>query len=283
MNDQLRTLVLLDNGSTRAQSTLSLRRIAGALSERISEHVHPVSLMHADKVPVAALDGRPADTLEPFLRTRAMAGARRFLILPLFFGLSRALTASVPATAEQVGADIAPLDLSIADVLCPLPAGNPQLTEILCDNLWLCARDAGISPERVVFVDHGSPTPEVTAVRQHLAVDLRKQLGKACSVEEAVMERRAGAEYDFNGDLLEMVLRRLAEEDRDSPVILSMLFMFAGRHAGPAGDVEHIYRTVENAFPGFRVHQSPLIGSHPLLIGILQSRFESLSNQLKRI
>jgi len=274
MNDQ-RTLILLDNGSTRAQSTLSLRRISSALSERVGEFVHPVSLMHADKVSVDALEGCPADTFEPFLRARALAGERRFLILPLFFGPSRALSAFVPEKAEQIGADFGPLSLRIADILCPLPHGEPRLAEILLDNLLHCAKETEFLPKRIVLVDHGSPIPAVTTVRRSLAADLRQCLGTGVRVDEAVMERRTGVEYDFNGDLLENLLRQLAEEDRNTPVILSMLFMFAGRHAGPNGDIERIYRTVEREFPGFRVHQGPLVSDHPRLVDILQSRLEA--------
>ena len=47
------------------------------------------------------------------------------------------------------------------------------------------------------------------------------------------MERRSGAEYDFNEPLLESVLER---PELDS-VIVSLLFFSEGRHAGPDGDI----------------------------------------------
>jgi sirohydrochlorin ferrochelatase len=231
--------------------------------------------MHANKVPAQELGGQAADTFEPFIRDRAAAGERDLLILPLFFGPSRALTELVPAKVAAATADIAPLDARMADVLCPLPGGEPLLAGILRDHLARCAAETGIPIERVVLVDHGSPIPEVTAVRRWLAVALGERLGAGTTLDEAVMERRAGPAYDFNGALLEDVLRRLAEADRERPVFLSMLFMFAGRHAGPGGDVEEIYRAVEAEYPGFRVHQSGLISEHPGLIDILQSRYES--------
>lgn len=274
-----RVLILLDNGSSRTRSTLSLRRIAATLGERIGETVHPVSLMHADKVPANLLDGRPAHTFEAFLRGRAAEGEREFLVLPLFFGPSRALTEFVPDRVEALSAEFGPLDLEMADVLCPLPGGEPRLAAILQDNIARCAFDRQITPTRVVLVDHGSPIPEVTAVRRSLARDLRNRLGAEIQLDEAVMERREGAAYDFNGDLLEDILRRLAAEDSDGPIILSMLFLFAGRHAGSGGDVERIYRAAERENPGFRVHPSPLVGAHAGIVDVLQSRLEAASSR----
>jgi sirohydrochlorin ferrochelatase len=276
MNDAPRIL-LVDNGSTRAGSTLSLRRLAAALAERIGEPVHPVSLMHADKVPERALDGCAADIFEPFIRRQAAAGHRGFLVLPLFFGPSRALTDFVPTRVAAAAAESGPLQLQVADVLCPLPRGEPRLTGILHDNLRRRAASQGLPIEQVVLVDHGSPIPTVTAVRRWLAHDLQGRLGDTARLEEAVMERRGGAEYDFNGDLLDDVLRRLARAG-GGPVLLSMLFMFPGRHAGPGGDVERTYRTLEREQPGLRVYQSGLVGEHPGIIDILESRYRSAVN-----
>lgn len=269
-------LILLDNGSSRAESTLSLRRMAAALEHRIGKRVHPISLLHANKVPADALEDRPADTLEPFLWARTAAGEREHLVLPLFFGPSRALTSYIPEMVAKMRAELGTLNLEVADVLCPLPGGEARLTQILIDNIERCATTRRIPADRVVLVDHGSPIPEVTQVRRTLARELDTRLGTSARLEEAVMERRPGTSYDFNGDLLEDTLRRMASEDARRPVILSMLFMFPGRHAGPGGDVEQIHRRVQQEFPGFRVHQSGLVGAHPGVIDILQSRLEAV-------
>ena len=269
-----RVLLLLDNGSSRAASTRALRRLAAALGARVGESVHPVSLQHADKVPATDLDGHPANTFGPFLWEQAGRGNRRFLVLPLFFGPSRALTDWIPEQVALIGADLGPLELRMARVLCPLPPGEPRLGSLLYDHLEACARAAGFRPRRVVLVDHGSPTPEVAAVRNFLAGELRRHLAPGVRLEEAAMERRAGAAYDFNGELLAEVLRRLAREDRASPVMLSLLFLFAGRHAGAGGDIARICRAVEAEFPDFRVYQSPLVGEHPALVELLQRRLE---------
>lgn len=268
----MRLILLVDNGSSRPDSTLNLRRIAERLAERVGGSVRPVSLLHADRVPAERLDGRPAEILAPTLRCLVGEGMRDLRLLPLFFGPSRALTQFVPELAAEVAAELSPFRLDIASELCPLPAGEPRLVEILADNLAAAAARAAIEPKRVVLVDHGSPIPEVTAVRRWLALGLAERLGPDVRLEEAVMERRPGPEYDFNGPLLEDVLIRLAEADHTTPILLSMLFLSAGRHAGPDGDIAQIRARILERFPTLDIQATPLVGSHPTLIEILADR-----------
>jgi len=268
----MRTLLLVDNGSRRADSTRNLRRLAAALGEQLGELVHPVSLLHSDWIPAAELDGQPAETLAPALRRLLNAGQRKVLLLPLFFGRSRALTAFVPETAAAVARECGDFQLQIAPELCPLPSGEPRLVDILVDHVRQTAAQLRHSAPRVVVVDHGSPLPAVTAVRSWLSDQLAVQLGATMPVTQAVMERRAGAAYDFNGALLEDVLRELAVTERVTPVILAMLFIAAGRHAGAAGDIAAIIARVRADYPEFDVQPTPLIGSHSALIEILRAR-----------
>jgi sirohydrochlorin ferrochelatase len=268
----MRSILLVDNGSSRPDSTLNLRRIAARLAERVGEPIRPVSLLHADRVAPERLDGQPAEILSPTLRRLVSEGVRDLRFLPLFFGPSRALTQFVPELAAEVAAELGPFQLEIAPELCPLPAGEPRLVEILADNLAAAATRAAIAPRRVVLVDHGSPIPEVTAVRRWLARGLAERLGPDVRLEEAVMERRLGSEYDFNGPLLEDVLTRLAEADRETPILLSMLFLSAGRHAGSDGDIAQIRARITARFPPLSIQVAPLVGSHPGLIEMLASR-----------
>ncbi|MFB1485933.1 MULTISPECIES: sirohydrochlorin chelatase [unclassified Thiocapsa] len=276
----MRDILLIDNGSKRADATLSLRRIASGLAERLGETVHPVSLLHSDRIPPSALHGQPADTFESFLRRRLKEDTRRFLILPLFFGPSRAISDYVPERLEALQEDLGSFEVRIARALCPLPEGEPTLIEILLERIHEIASAQVIAPRRILLVDHGSPVPEVTEVRRWLARQLTQRLaddsGPQVELGEAVMERRSGAEYDFNGELLEDRLRTLAADDVTTPVILSMLFLSPGRHAGPGGDIAEICATVERDHPGFRVHPSALVGGHPRLLDILTARMAEM-------
>lgn len=265
-------LLLVDNGSTRPDSTRTLRRLAGALGERLGTTVHPVSLKHADRVPAERLDGRPADTLLPFLERSLDQGTRDFLVLPLAFGPSAALADVIPHTVAALQAARGPLALRIAPGLCPLPPGEPTLARILADQVASTAARERLIPRRVVLVDHGSPRPQASAVRAWLAARLQGLLGDRTRVDQAAMERRPGPEYDFNGDLLETALGRLALQDPGTPAVLAMLFLAPGRHAGPQGDIAEICRRVEARVPGFRAYPTPLVGEHPALIDILAQR-----------
>lgn len=265
------TLMLIDNGSRRPESTLALRRLAHGLSRRLGAPVHPVSLLHSDQIAPELLGGLPAATLAGFLDTRRRGGERSFLALPLFFGPSRALTQFVPDTVAAAGG----VEVRLADVLCPLPAGEPGLLQIIDDNL----RSVPMFPEAdaVVLVDHGSPQPAVTAVRNWLADGLSARLGGGPRLRQAVMERRAGARYDFNGSLLEEVLAELALEALSRgaarlSVVVAMQFIAPGRHAGPGGDVEQICAEAERRFPVLRTCRSRLVGEHPGLLDLLEAR-----------
>ena len=91
------------------------------------------------------------------------------------------------------------------------------------------------------------------------------------------MERRQGAEYDFNGQLLGALLDSCAGQDADAVIVLAMMFISPGRHAGAGGDIEEICADAMARNPGLRVKISPLIGEHPLLIDILYDRLRALA------
>lgn len=261
-------ILLIDNGSSRPDSTLTLRRLADALAERLGREVAPVSLQHAHKVPPEALGGRPANTLGPYLRRATSAGERDFLAVPLFFGPSRALSRFVPDTVAELAPEVGDVRVRIARELCPLPPGEGRLAAILADHIRAAA--AGIGGARVVLVDHGSPIPEVTAVRQWLAAGLQEQLGTA--IHQAVMERREGPAYDFNGRLLSEVLEGLALDEPTARVIVALLFIAPGRHAGAGGDIAEIVAGVERRHPGLRTRLTPLVSAHAGLVDILADR-----------
>jgi len=267
------TILLVDNGSTRAEAALNLRRLAADLSTRSGLRVHPVSLQHADRIAADQLEGIPAQTFSHFLETRLSRGERRFLALPLFFGPSRALSAFIPEQVARFETAYGPISFRLAPILCPLPEGEPRLASLLREQVTVASGTQ--TPRRVILVDHGSPLPSVTAVRRYLATELSHQFGPATDLQEAVMERRSGPEYDFNGELLESLLTRLAQADDTTSITLSLLFMSPGRHAGAGGDIETICERVRQDHPRLAISLSPLVGGHPLLTEILLDRLES--------
>jgi sirohydrochlorin ferrochelatase len=266
-------VLLVDNGSRRAEATLNLRRLADQLSQRSETMVHPVSLQHANRIKPEDIGGTPAQTFEPFMREKLEQGERSFIVIPLFFGLSKALTRFIPDHMEQLSKEFGEIDLKLADVLCPLPGGEPRLTQILKDNTD--SVQSSLEANHVILVDHGSPIPEVTAVRNHLAAELASLVNPESKLHSAVMERRSGQEYDFNGILLEDLLEQLGKEESEEAIVLTLLFLSPGRHAGPGGDIEEIANHAIKTYPWLSIIPSQLVGEHPLLISILEDRLSA--------
>jgi sirohydrochlorin ferrochelatase len=250
-------ILLVDNGSYEPAATLALRRLAKETSLLIGQEVHPVSTMHSTKIDPALLGGVPAVIFEEAVAQAKADGIDELVVLPLFIGPSRAVTEYLP----KVFADAQPgaMKLSIRE-----PLFGPELQRMLIDNLKAAGWTKGSGT--VLLCDHGSPIPEVTACRDALAASLRQEL--ELKPEELIacsMERREGAEYDFNEPLLEDAL----QEAKGDAVIL-MLFLLPGRHAGPDGDVATIAK--EHAPAGLRWKLSPLLGTHPALTALLFRR-----------
>jgi sirohydrochlorin ferrochelatase len=260
------TTFLVDNGSLEPAATLRLRELAHRLADRIGVPVRPVSLLHASAVTAGQLGGVPAEIVEPTLARLAADGAREFVIVPLFFGPSRALTDYLPARVAHLRARFPDLRVRVAP--CLHHAGDDRLARILADHV----RAAGTAP-RVVLVDHGSPAAAVTEVRNQLADRLASELGPERRVAPASMERREGADYDFCEPLLERKLREPGWNDGE--VIVAMQFLLPGRHAGPEGDVAGICRRAEADCPGLRTRMTALVGEHPLLVDILADRWRA--------
>lgn len=253
-------ILLVDNGSYEPAATLALRGLAQEVSKLIGQPVHPVSTMHSTKIDPALLGGVPAVIFEDAVRLAKLDGIDELVVLPLFIGPSRAITEYLP----KVFADAQPgkMKLRIREPL--FGDAGAELTSMLIDNLKSTGWTKGSGT--VLLCDHGSPIQEVTRCRNSLATQLRNQLGLedgeliGCS-----MERREGAEYDFNKPLLADAL----QPAKGNAVIL-MLFLLPGRHAGPNGDVATIAK--EHAHDGVSWKLSPLLGTHPDLASVLVAR-----------
>lgn len=295
-------IILTDNGSLAPAATLALRALAKDFSARIGEPVYPVSLLHSSSVPPELLDGEPAEIIEPFLQRQLAAGETEFKIIPLFFGPSLALTDYLPKRIAALSEKYPQLDATLAPCLCDDLGGETLIAAILekqvreslgarasCPPDIAVPGSAGILPASgkqtdsepaggrrsrapaVILVDHGSPVAAVADVRDRLADMLRIRLGDTVSgVLAASMERREGDEYAFNEPLLATALRTPGFDSGE--VIVAMLFLLPGRHAGPGGDVARICADAEKENPALRTLMTGLVGYDFELSNLLRRR-----------
>ena len=270
--DEYPCTLLVDNGSYRPQSTLSLRRIAAGVSEEVGHHINPVSLLHSTKAKPEDLNGIPAEIFEPFLKKKREEGINSFMVLPLFFGHSAAIYEYLPQRVLDLREGWPDLEVRVAPSMVDLDdPGDRAVAGILAELVRKKAGEEGLERPAVTLVDHGTPRIAVNRVRNHLAGQLRDVLGEHASmVEPSSMGRREGPDYDFNEPLLENLL---GSEGFTKDVVLSMLFISPGRHAGPGGDIAQICEECEKQQPGLRTHMSDLFASHPGVIDILAARY----------
>ena len=250
-------ILLVDNGSYEPAATLALRGLAQEVSKLIGQPVLPVSTMHSTKIDPALLGGQPAVIFEGAVQQAKLDGIDELVVIPLFIGPSRAITEYLP----KVFADAQPGTMKLA---IREPLFGPELVNMLSDNLKSTGWTKGSGT--VYLCDHGSPIPEVTRCRNFFAVSLRNQLGlKDDELIACSMERREGAEYDFNEPLLEHAL-----QNAKGDAVILMLFLLPGRHAGGEGDVATIAK--EHAPEDLPWKLSPLLGTHPALPALLFRR-----------
>lgn len=262
----VRRVLLVDNGSLEPASTLQLRRIAVDLESRLGVGVDPVSLAHSAKISVDALNGRPAELFEAGLERVLRERANEVTVVPLFVGPSHAIVRWLPTMIAERTAVFPAAKVRVA---LPLhQSGDRRLAEVVADHVRERI-EPGVRP-RVAVVDHGSPAREVTAARDAVAADVRALLGDAAAeVVACSMERRDGAEYDFNEPLLDRLLAR--DGWRDGPLVVALLFVAPGRHAGPDGDVAQIVRAARGGDVR-EVSFTRVLGDHPRLVEILADR-----------
>jgi sirohydrochlorin ferrochelatase len=253
-------ILLVDNGSLQPAATLQLRQLSAEVGRLLGKTVHPVSVLHSHKIDPALLEGRPAVIFEQAVQQAKADGIDELMVLPLFIGPSRAITEYLP----QVFAEASPgaMKLTIKPTL--YGEDGVELLEILIDQLLHTPGDS--DQDTILLCDHGSPIIEVTRVRDALARDLSAEMDIPSSrLIACSMERREGPEYAFNEPLLATALQRAPGD-----VIILMLFLLPGRHAGPDGDVATIAK--EHAKPGAQVRMSPLLAKHPGMSQLIAKR-----------
>ena len=73
------------------------------------------------------------------------------------------------------------------------------------------------------------------------------------------MEKRKVGKYSFNGPLLLNQLRKNNFDQGD--VIISLMFLLPGNHAGLHGDITKICVEAEKRKPKLRTHLTSLVGA----------------------
>lgn len=267
------TCFLFDNGSLRAASTLALRRVSERLGERIGTEVRPVSLLHSSRVDVNELAGEPARLLEESLDQFAQDGVGTAVILPLFFGPSSALVEYLPPRLAALQTKHPQCQFILANCL---ESPGDDSTKLLACAIERAMGEAiaqnSITAPAIVVTDHGSPLATVTDVRNRIGEQLAATGPLAISV--ASMERREGEEYAFNEPLLEKALNELAQSGQTEAVV-ALQFLFAGRHAGPKGDIAQICADVSREYPQLRIVITEPIGESLEIIELLARRFNA--------
>ena len=274
-------ILLVDNGSLRAESYVSLRTMAAAVSSLSKLSVVAASARFADRAVGLSPPGDTVETtLSRYLRGYSPSGAAtapRLVVLPAFFGLSDTLTQLVPAIVARHAAACPALRLTTAAPLVDITnATDTRIASALRDGVLFTLAGLSLTLESaaVVLCDHGSPVPEVGAVRNHLAAQLRALLPSPRAFAEASMERRAGAKYDYCDPLLEVLLR--TPPFNDGLVVVALAFLSPGKHAGPGGDLvtiaEAATRDAAAAGRTLRVLFTPLLGASAAVAEVLCER-----------
>ncbi|CAH0485204.1 unnamed protein product [Peronospora farinosa] len=245
-----RLVVLVNIGSLRAEPYLDLRQISFRLSRSIGQPVVPCSFRFSNRVNPNELYGLEAKTfgmvLTDHLATRG-DNASDVVVLPLFFGKSK--------NAE---------DTRVAQILLERILAVVDLKTVTDD-------------VNVLVVDHGTPSRDVNEARELVAQALRGLLQRyehVKLVDTACMERREGAEYDFNDPLLAQALDYYTV--KTGIVVCAIMFLSNGRHAGEKGDIKEIIEDVRARHPGVDVCVTEALGMHELLSEIMKDRYRTV-------
>ena len=102
----MQKIILVDNGSRRAEAVLNLKRLAGQMSENSCKTIEALPLQHAHKIPPEefgdALGGKPVATFAQYVEDALISGVDELVIIPMFFGKSRAITSFIPDTLNAL-------------------------------------------------------------------------------------------------------------------------------------------------------------------------------------
>lgn len=277
-----RLVVLVNIGSLRAEPYLDLRQISFRLSRALGQPVVPCSFRFSNRVDPQELNGLKAKTFEMVLTEHLATrgeGASDVVVLPLFFGNSSTLTEFLPKTMNQVWDSVSSTSaaLSVRIGGCLVDGHDTRVAQILLERIHEAVDFATLQEDvTVLVVDHGTPSRDVHESREFVANELRELLKtnqRVKLVGTACMERREGAEYDFNDPLLAVALDHY--NVTKGIVVCAKMFFSNGRHAGEKGDIEEIIKDVRARHTDVDVRVTEALGTHELLAEILQDRYRA--------
>lgn len=247
-------MLLVDNGSLEPAATLNLRRVAAALESAAGHAVAPVSWKHSDRIPAERLEGRPARTLDSFIRAEYTAGCRDFHLIPFFISAQGAIGSALRRDLEELRTELGPFAFTFGPGLADLGV----IARIVAERVRETAAAAGLSQPPVVLVDHGGPSAASAALRDRLAAEVGRELTP--DFPPPVAASMEGEHPPLLADVLAGPVCAGHE------VVVALLFLSPGRHAGTGGDIAEICA----ASPA-RTHCTGLIGTHPLAITALSA------------
>ena len=301
-----------------ADSVLNLRAVARKLETKLGGNplVFPVSYLHSNRIPSEDLGGTKATVLADALTLHVGRGVAEIIILPFFFARGAVFDRIVEVVAQatrghRVVVRYAPalvdleegnrIDTRVASIIAKrvaaATAAAAAAATAAATATTAAAAAAAVATAaavvvestslqsgrrrrpRVVLLDHGSPLPAMTHLRNHVAGQLAMLLSmqglEVSGCVGASMERRPGDEFEFGEPLLENLLSR--EPYNEGPVVVAMMFLSPGRHAGSGGDVEKICRKAEEVSPRLRCYVTELVGTHDDVVDILVGNLATLT------
>ncbi len=271
-------ILVVDNGSLSRWSTLNLRCVASGLSTALNLSVYPVSVEFSDRIAVSELGGEAAVVFENFIHSHYAKGIHKFLTIPFMFTAGGGIAGILLEKIAQLVAELPDLDIQVAPFLFDETlADNCGIAEIIANRVEATIETNQLVRPAVIVVDHGSPKVQATYVRNIICGQVSVMLrGKIGAIGAASMERREGDRYAFNQPLL--AERLDTPPFNEGSVIIAMLFLSTGRHAGEDGDIAAICAAARLRHAQLAIYMTELVGTHPNVIKCLkQSYTQALS------
>lgn len=253
-------VALIDNGSLEPAAHRNLRVVAAKLSKRTGVAVRAVSWKHSDRIPPEALDDTPAWTIGSFLRALVALGQRDFVFIPFFISPQGAIGSALRRDIETLQRELGCFEFSFTEGL----AERGILSTIVASRVRetiAAHREIFNRPPPVILVDHGGPSPESAALRDQLAVQVQRELGREIATLAAASMEGA------HPPLLAEQLNATGFVGRN--VIVAPLFLSPGRHAGANGDITRICDA-----SSARCIRTELVGTHPLVVEALAAALQ---------